>query len=126
MQSSTVKVDSAGTTTWYNSRNRRHRLDGPAEERADGYRAWHQNGLYHRLDGPAVETADGDRYWYRFGQLHRLDGPAVETHDGTVEYWITGAKLTHSEFAARSAAETKELTVAEVEELLGYRVKIKS
>jgi len=37
--------------------------------KADGYKAWFQNGKLHRLDGPAVEYADGDKWWYENGEL---------------------------------------------------------
>ena len=43
---------------------KRHRLDGPAVEWADGSKAWYVNGKLHRLDGPAVEYADGGKAWY--------------------------------------------------------------
>jgi hypothetical protein len=101
--------------------DQRHRLDGPAIEHTNGSRAWYVNGQRHRTDGPAVEHANGDRDWCQNGRLHRTDGPAIERADGTVEYWIDNKKLTPAEFAARTV---KELTVAEVEALLGHRVKI--
>jgi len=46
--------------------------------------------VLHRLDGPAVEGADGYRAWYRHGVRHRADGPAVIAADGTEEWWIDG------------------------------------
>lgn len=54
-----------------------HRVDGPAVERPNGYRAWWLNGELHRVDGPAIEYADGTRAWWVDGNLHRTDGPAV-------------------------------------------------
>ena len=122
MHSYTVTVDEFGTTRWYNSQGQLHRVDGPAFERANGdIRKWYQNGQRHRTDGPAAEYANGDRDWYVNGQRHRLDGPAVERANGTPEYWVNDRRLTPAEFAART---DKELTVAEVEALLGHRVKI--
>jgi len=44
--------------------NIRHREDGPAVERADGYKEWYLNDQLHREDGPAVEYADGSKYWF--------------------------------------------------------------
>jgi len=44
--------------------NIRHREDGPAVERADGYKEWYLNDQLHREDGPAVEYANGYKYWY--------------------------------------------------------------
>ena len=40
-------------TEWFNKANQLHRLDGPAVEVSDGYKAWCQNGQLHRLGGPA-------------------------------------------------------------------------
>ena len=36
---------------------------GPVENN-DGDKEWYQNGLLHRLDGPAVEWSDGYKAWY--------------------------------------------------------------
>jgi len=46
--------------------------------------------IRHRLDGPAVEAADGYKAWWVDNQLHRLDGPAVEAANGRKEWWIDG------------------------------------
>ena len=120
MQTYTVTVFK-GTVEWRNSQGQLHRLDGPAVEYANGNRVWYQNGQLHREDGPAIEHANGSRTWFVNGQLHRTDGPAIEYANGNCEYWVNGQELTKAEFESRTA---KELTVAEVEELLGYRVKI--
>ena len=45
-----------------------HREDGPAIERADGYKAWYLNGKMHREDGPAIERAAGYKAWYLNGE----------------------------------------------------------
>ena len=45
-----------------------HRIDGPAVEYANRYRAWYQNGKLHRLDSPAAEWANGDKWWYQNGK----------------------------------------------------------
>jgi 4-hydroxyphenylpyruvate dioxygenase-like putative hemolysin len=123
MQTYTVTVDELGTTRWRNSLGQLHREDGPAVERADGSVAYWIDNKLHREDGPAVEYADGERHWYQNGKVHRVDGPAIEYADGSVAYWIDNKKLTQAEFEARN---TQELTVAEVEALLGYKIKIKS
>jgi hypothetical protein len=123
MQTYTVTVKDDGTTTWRNELGQRHRLDGPAIEYASGACEWFQNGQLHRLNGPAGKYANGDRVWYQNDRLHRTDGPAVEHADGYREYWVNGKYLTPAEFEARTV---KELTVAQVEALLGHRVKIKS
>ena len=48
-----------------------HRIDGPAFENPDGYKAWWLYGKRHRLDGPAIEHADGSYSWYYHGK--RID-----------------------------------------------------
>jgi hypothetical protein len=81
------------------------------------------NGKSHREDGPAIEYSDGRRFWWLNGKLHREDGPAVEYADGTREWWLNGAEYTEKEFNEKTA-KVKELTVAEIEALLGYSVKV--
>jgi hypothetical protein len=51
---------------YYKDKDRtiRHRIDGPAFEYADGFKAWYVNGKRHRLDGPAIEYTGGDKAWY--------------------------------------------------------------
>jgi hypothetical protein len=58
------------------------------------------NGKPHREDGPAFEYADGDRYWY-----------------------LNGEEYTEEEFNKKTA-KVKELTIAEIEKLLGYQIKV--
>jgi len=100
MQEYTVKIDSAGSVWWYK----------PGTE------------ILHRLDGPAVEYTNGFTAWYQDGKLHRLDGPAIEDADGFKAWYIEGIKYTEAEFNAKVSA--KELTVAEISELLGFDVKV--
>ena len=97
-----VTVDDAGTTRWYKDAKCKilHRENGPSVEWADGTTGWYQNGLRHRTDGPAVEWADGSKGWY-----------------------INGEELTKAEFIA-ATQPVVEMTVAEVEKLVGKRVKI--
>ena len=57
------------------------------------------SGRRHRLDGPAVERADGTREWWANGQRHRLDGPANLLADGSREWWLHGVRLTEAEHA---------------------------
>lgn len=64
---------------------------------------------------------NGTTFWYLNGKLHREDGPASEWADGTTYWYLNGEQLTEEQFNSRN---TKELTVAEVEKLLGFRVKI--
>ena len=86
----------------------------------NGAREWLLDGIRHREDGPAIEYANGDRYWYLNGNLHREDGPAVEYASGVREWWLNGKRVTEEDVMKPA----KELTVAEIEQLLGHKVKI--
>ena len=97
-----VTVDDAGTTRWYKDAG---------------------HSIQHRENGPAVEYADGDKFWYQNGQFHRIDGPAVVYSNGQEEWYINDRQLTEVEFLAATQPAV-EMTVAEVEKLLGKRVKI--
>jgi hypothetical protein len=98
METYKVTVDCNKTIRWYNDKDERHRLDGPAFEGADGNREWYVNDKLHRLDGPAVEHSNGARVWYKRGKRHRLDGPAVEYADGYKSWYVDGKKMTEEEF----------------------------
>ncbi len=111
-----------GDKFWYQN-DKLHRIDGPAVENSNGYKAWFQNNQRHRIDGPAIEWVDGEKSWYQHNELHRLDGPAIEWTDGSVEYWIEGEKYSKEEFLAKTAP-AKEMTVADLEKVLGHEVKI--
>ena len=89
----------------------------------NGSKHWFLNGRYHREDGPAIEWADGTKRWYINGEYHREDGPAVEYPDGTKSWYLNGEKMTEQEHRDRTNP-VKELTVADIEQLLGHRVKI--
>ena len=110
-------------TTWcdFNSKEL-HRIDGPAIEYANGGKSYYVDGRLHRLDGPAVEYAYGYKSYWVDGKRHRIDGPAIEYRNGDMEYWVDGIELTEEQFLARTTS--KELTVADIEKLLGYAVKV--
>ena len=110
-------------TEWRNLEGKMHRLDGPAIEYSDGYKAWWVNGQLHRIDGPAVEYSEGNKEWWVNGKLHRVDGPAVEWSNGIKEWFIEGEEFTEDEFK-RKVNPIKELTVEDISNLLGYEVKI--
>ena len=114
-----VRVYDDGDRFWYLNGNL-HREDGPAVEWASGTRSWFLNGNLHREDGAAVEWASGTRYWYLNGKLHRTDGPAIEEAGGCREWWLNGKEVTEQEVMK----PVKELTVAEIEQLFGHKVKI--
>ena len=90
----------------------------------DNRTEWYLNGKLHREDGngvqlPAVEYASGSKLWYLNGERHREDGPAREWVDGYKAWYLNGFEVTEKEVMG-----VKELTVAEIEKELGYRVKV--
>ena len=89
----------------------------------DGDREWRLNGIRHREDGPAVEHTDGYKSWWLNGERHREDGPAVEDANGSKQWWLNGVYYTQDEFNAK-INPVKEMTVADIERLLGYPVKV--
>ena len=96
-------------------------MPNPVIDKSD--KRWYLNGQCHREDGPAVEWADGTKEWWLNGQRHRTDGPAVEHVDGSKFWWLNGKNYTEEEFIAKTQP-VKELTVAEIEKLLGYTIKV--
>jgi len=122
MNEYTVKVYPNGNKEWYLN-GKLHREDGPAVEWADGVKLWYLNDKLHREDGPAIERANGDKEWYLNGKLHREDGPTVEWADDVKLWYLNGVKMTEEEHQA-AINPVKELTVAEIEKLLGHKVKI--
>ena len=90
---------------------------------ANGTKCWCLNGGYHREDGPAIEFASDTKYWYVNGKCHREDGPAIEYANGTKQWYLNGQQYSEQEYLAKTRS-AKELTVAEIEKLLGYFVKV--
>ena len=84
--------------------------------------SWYLNGQLHREDGPAIEWTDGSKFWFINGQRHREDGPAVVRPNRPNSWYLNGEQLTESEFNNRT--KIKELTVNEIQSLLGHKVKI--
>lgn len=117
-----VRVSESGRKEWWLN-GTLHREDGPAIELADGSTEWYFNGKVHREDGPAIERQNGSKSWWRSGKLHREDGPAGVLADGSKEWYLEGEPMTMSEHADKTRP-AKEMTVAEIEKLLGYRIKI--
>ena len=89
----------------------------------NGTHHWWLNGKLHREDGPACEYYNGDRYWYFNGKCHREDGAAIECANGTRRWYLNDVEYTEEEFLKKTA-KVKELTVSEIETLLGYPVKV--
>ena len=123
MKTYKVTVDDDCTICWYNEKDQIHREDGPAIECANGTKSWLINGKYHRENGPAREYANGAKYWYIHGKLHREDGPAMEYKNGDKYWYINGEELSEEEFINRTQ-KCVELTIQDIENLVGKRVKI--
>jgi hypothetical protein len=63
---------------------------------------------------------NGHKTWCLNGQLHREDGPAVEYTDGDKSWWLNGVEVAEADVIK----PVKPMTVAEIEVLLGHRIKI--
>jgi hypothetical protein len=116
----TVRVD-RDRTEWYLN-GQYHREDGPAVEFENGYKEWWLNGKRHRTDGPAVEWINGSKLWYQHDKLHREDGPAIERADRSREWYLNGQEYSEQDF--NKLINCTELSIDEIEQLLGYKVKI--
>ena len=88
----------------------------------DDAKYWFLNGKIHRTDGPAIEWSNGTKSWYLNNKLHREDGPALERADGAKEWWLNGIEYTEDEFNKRT--QVKEMTIKELEDILGYTIKV--
>jgi len=84
---------------------------------------WLINGQRHREGDLPAQTCNGDKYWYKLGKLHRTQGPAVEDTDGGREWWLDGKKCTKAGHAA-ALNQTTDMTIAEIEKKLGYKIKV--
>ena len=121
-----IKVDKDGSKFYYKDKGMtiEHRLDGPAVECVNGYKAWYVDDKCHRLDGPAIEDADGYKVWCVDGERHRLDGPAIEYAGEHKEWWVEGKRLSEHKFNALS--KPIELTLDDIAAKFGVDVsKIK-
>ena len=120
-----VSVDDLGNTFWYKDQDHTtlHRVGGPAITAANGDLNWYQDGELHREDGPAVMFPSGYQAWYRNGKLHREDGPAVILSSGRQLWFLKGKQMSQTKHAIKTAP-AEELTVAQIEALLGKKIKI--
>lgn len=96
-----VVVHDNGGTFWYDSDNKLHR---------EG-------------DQPAIALRCGYKAYYTHGKLNRLTGPAIIHADGGGEYWLDGFWMTMEQHEALTNP-AKEMTVAELEAALGYKIKV--
>ena len=90
---------------------------------SNGDKYWRLNGKRHREDGPAIECADGGKSWYLNGKRHREDGPAIEWSTGTKYWYLNGMRITEDQFN-KAMNPTKELTISEIEAMLGHKIKV--
>jgi len=81
---------------------------------------WYLNGKLHREDGPAVTNSDGYKVWYLNGKRHREDGPAIEHNHVEKMWFLNGIQVTEADVMS----PTKEMTIAELEAVLGHKVKV--
>jgi hypothetical protein len=65
---------------------------------------------------------NGYKEWCLNGERHREDGPAIEYSNGYKAWYLNGEELTEEEFNNRT--QTKELTIKELEQKLGYKIKV--
>jgi len=63
----------AGNVQVYIKDGQKHRENGPAEIRPDGYKAWFVDGLRHRENGPAVVYPDNTMEYWEKGKLLRRE-----------------------------------------------------
>jgi len=67
---------------------------------------------------------NGDVFWRNEkGKLHREDGPAVTCPDGGQAFFLNSIIYTEEEYW-KKIKPTKELTIKELEEKLGYKIKV--
>jgi hypothetical protein len=67
--------------------------------------------IRHREDGPAYERGDGYKAWYVDDLRHREDGPALIDEKGNKEWWIRGNQLTEQTFNSRNNPCTNIINV---------------
>ena len=68
-----------------------------------------------------IISKDGTKQWFLNGKRHREDGPAIETTNGHKAWYLNGTELSEAEF---NNINVKELSIAELELILGYKVKV--
>ena len=109
---SICEVSENGTKSWHLN-GQRHRVDGPAVERANGSKEWWLNGQRHRVDGPAIEWKSGTKEWWLNDKRHRVDGPAIEWMDGLKEWWLNNVIMSYDKFVLQTNREEfREVVIA--------------
>jgi len=70
-----------------------------------------------------IVYADGGKTWCLGDKLHREDGPAVEYSNGDKFFYLNGQRLSEEKFNERMTP-TVEMTMAQISEALGKKVKV--
>jgi hypothetical protein len=75
-----------------------------------------------------VEWQHGNISHYKDGKLHNEDGPAYVDHYGNKHWYLEGRPFYNEQEwqteVAKRNPPTKELTVAQIEGILGFKIKI--
>ena len=66
---------------------------------------------------------NGNKQWFLNNKRHREDGPAIEGRGGYKEWHLNGKEYTEEEFNKKMSSAV-EMTIAEIEELVGKKVKV--
>ena len=69
-----------------------------------------------------VKVSEYKTEWRLDGKLHRVDGPAIEWANGNKSWYLNGRRVSEEEVNAKT--QIKELTVTQLEEMLGYKIKV--
>lgn len=73
------------------------------------------DGRRHREDGPAFERNDGFKEWYQFGKLHREDGPAkLWPQNHTSSWYLEGEYVAPSMVLIMDASKYPKLQVYQI------------
>ena len=70
-----------------------------------------------------VVYESGLKVWCLNGTRHREDGPAIEFTNGDKAWCLNGVEYTEEGFN-KKMSPTVEMTIAEIEELVGKKVKV--
>jgi len=75
------------------------------------------------MSNPKIDKRGTNCYYNEDGEFHRIDGPAIEYADGDKSWYIEGQIYSEEEFNQYNRP-VEELTMEEVNSLLGRRIKI--
>ncbi len=76
----TLEIDNFDTKQWF-LHGKRHRIDGPAIEYANGGKSWFLHGKRHRVDGPAVEWVSGDKSWWLNDEYYSFEDWKIKVRE---------------------------------------------